>query len=88
MANKIKLNHSGMDKMLKSSGVQAGVTEKANEIAHRATMPPTQGQQQPEIIVREKVGRTRAIAWLSLVHPISAYLERKYRVLGRAMMGG
>jgi hypothetical protein len=83
---RIKLNHDGMEAMLKSEPVADAVEDIAENVAVRAydNMPfHHTGPLGYEVNVSE--GRTRVMAFVNTTHQLAPALERKYAPLRNAL---
>lgn len=87
MARLVQLHSPGMRRLLTSEGVHQMVQQHAAGTVASCT-DPGHPSGPAEFVNRSKVGPTRAIAWVTMVHPLGAMLEARYRVLLNAVRRG
>lgn len=84
MVNQVKLNSRGMAKLLKNPEMQALMEHKATAISE-GVYEPNHKSGPLTVYIRSKVGRSRVLAWVSVVHPLAGRLEARFRMLGSAI---
>ena len=86
MSTKIKLNHSGMASMLKSSGVRSFVTERAERVLAAAKADPHDdtGAYESGLHI-EQATTDRAVARVVSGDFKGHILEARYGILARAL---
>jgi hypothetical protein len=84
--SKITLDHSGMRELLRSSGVQRVVEQRADAVADAASAAP-EVRRNGMTVIRSKAsaGRNRARAIVTIAHPGGLAVQAKHGTLSRAV---